>query len=370
MNQKLPNPMLDALAREAKPADHPSADVLSAFTERALADRERQSVTDHLARCGECREVVFMASGAVEEMTVEQQAATVAPIRPRWKWAIAWAAPLAAVLLLVGGYFVWQGREKVPSGPELASKRVDEVPVRTPEPSRDIFATQSAPPAVSSSVAKSPAMAAPANIARDKKAQPASNIGAMVINAAPPPPAENKQSTVEAESSKALLQAPEIAIGGAMATPPARAPRANAFAQSEREAAQQYGNADSISFAVNQLAAGAAKVAHPGWRITPQGKLEHLTSDGWSQVLADPKQRFRVVSITGSHVWAGGDGGALFHSSDGGQHWTKVSLATGEGAEATAIVTIRFDDPLHGEVGTLSGSTYGTTDGGTTWAKQ
>ena len=146
MNEKLPNPMLDALAREAKPADHPSADVLAAFMERALADRERQSVTDHLARCGECREVVFMASGAVEEMTAEQQAAAVAPIRPRWKWAIAWAAPLAAVLLLVGGYFVWQGREKVPSGPELASKRVDEVPVRTPEPSRDIFATQSAPP--------------------------------------------------------------------------------------------------------------------------------------------------------------------------------------------------------------------------------
>ena len=65
MNENIPKPILDALAREATPADHPSADVLAAFVEHALGEAEKQSVTDHLARCGECREIVFLASGDV-----------------------------------------------------------------------------------------------------------------------------------------------------------------------------------------------------------------------------------------------------------------------------------------------------------------
>jgi Photosynthesis system II assembly factor YCF48 len=373
MNQKLPNSIIDALAREAKPAEHPSADVLAAFVERALAESEKQSVTDHLARCGECREVVFMASATVEEVVSEHQAAAAASNRPRRTWAIAWAASGVAVFLLAGGLFVWRGREKIATGPDLASKTVAEVPARTPELSRELFPVQSVPSqsgpqaAVSSPVAKSPAVAAPAMTPSNKKAQPLS-AEVVVMNAAPPPTRHGNQPTTAAESSKALPQVPELAVSGAMAAQPA--PRANGFVQSDTDRAQQYSSSDSISLAVNQLAASAAQAAHRNWRITPQGKLEHLTSEGWTQVLADQKQRFRVVSITGSHVWAGGDSGALFHSSDGGQHWTKVSLATREGTEIAAIDTIRFDDPLHGEIGTLSGSSYNTTDGGTTWTKQ
>ena len=370
MNEKLPNSMLDALAREAKPAEHPSADVLAAFVERALAEGEKQSVTDHLARCGECREVVFLASGAAEETSVEQQAAAAAPIRPRWRWSLAWAAPLAAVLLLVGGYFVWHGTERVATGPELASKTVAEAPVRTPEPSRDVFATQAAPPAVSSSVAKSPAMAAPAMTAPDKKAQPLS-AGVVARNAAPPPPAESKQPTAEAESPNAAPQAPAIAIGGAMAAPPAVAPKANAFAQSESEAAQQYGNADSISVAVNRLATSAAKAAHPNWRITPQGKLEHLTSDGWTQVLPDQK---RVVSSR-LHYREPRMGrwrrrGALSFQRrrsalEQGRR-SQPERAPRQRRSFRSASTIRcMEKSAH-----YSGSSYVTTDGGTTWTKQ
>ena len=369
MNEKLPNPMLGALAREAKPADHPSADLLTAFMERALAEGERQSVTDHLARCGDCRDVVFVASSAADDAGAEQQAVAAAPARPRWRWNLAWAAPLAAVVLLVGGYFVWHGSEKVAIGPELASKTSAETPVRSAEPSQNIFATQAATPAGSSSVGKSPAMPAPAMIPPGKKAQPLSK-GAFARNAAPPPPAESRQSIVAAESPHPAPQAPVIAIGRAMAAPPAPAPKANAFAQPESEAAQQYGIPDSISLAVNRLAASAAQAAHPNWRITPQGKLEHLTSTGWTQAFPEQRRIFRVVAVSGNQVWAGGDGGALFHSGDGGQHWNKASLATGGSPETEAIVSIRFSDEQLGNVATNRGSGYATADGGATWTKQ
>jgi hypothetical protein len=35
--------------------DHPDADVLTAFAERALPEAERATVLGHLARCGGCR---------------------------------------------------------------------------------------------------------------------------------------------------------------------------------------------------------------------------------------------------------------------------------------------------------------------------
>ena len=67
MNDKLPKPMLDALAGEPAPVEHPSPGVLAAFVERTLGEGENRSVTNHLAHCGECREVVFLASGVAEE---------------------------------------------------------------------------------------------------------------------------------------------------------------------------------------------------------------------------------------------------------------------------------------------------------------
>src|SRR5436189_109522 len=37
------------------PAEHPDPDVLTAFAESSLSQRERADVLQHLSRCGECR---------------------------------------------------------------------------------------------------------------------------------------------------------------------------------------------------------------------------------------------------------------------------------------------------------------------------
>ena len=47
---------------------HPSPDVLTSFMERTLPRDERDRVTDHLALCADCREAVFLASNAAEDV--------------------------------------------------------------------------------------------------------------------------------------------------------------------------------------------------------------------------------------------------------------------------------------------------------------
>ena len=60
MSQKLPKPVRNALARQAGGEVHPSPDVLTSFMERTLPRDESDIVTDHLAQCADCREVVFL----------------------------------------------------------------------------------------------------------------------------------------------------------------------------------------------------------------------------------------------------------------------------------------------------------------------
>jgi len=115
-----------------------------------------------------------------------------------------------------------------------------------------------------------------------------------------------------------------------------------------------------------------ASATHRLWRVSADGHLEHLgAADEWTRVLADEATTFHVVSVVGSNVWAGGSGGALFHSGDGGENWSRVAIATSSGgAETGTIVSILFRDPQHGVVITGGGSRWSTSDGGTTWTLQ
>jgi photosystem II stability/assembly factor-like uncharacterized protein len=114
-----------------------------------------------------------------------------------------------------------------------------------------------------------------------------------------------------------------------------------------------------------------ANAARGQWRISADGRLEHrVAANDWTGVLSDQATTFRVVTVVGNDVWAGGSGGALFHSSDAGQHWSQVPLVTSSGAETGNIVSIQFSDPQQGTVITGSGSRWSTSDGGVTWASR
>ncbi len=72
----LPKSARDRL-RANPPAEHPDADLLTAFAERSLSERERLQIADHLARCAECRQVVAVAVPEFEPAFVDPATAAV-----------------------------------------------------------------------------------------------------------------------------------------------------------------------------------------------------------------------------------------------------------------------------------------------------
>jgi photosystem II stability/assembly factor-like uncharacterized protein len=79
---------------------------------------------------------------------------------------------------------------------------------------------------------------------------------------------------------------------------------------------------------------------------------------------------FRAVSAAGLEVWAGGSGGTLYHSVDGGNSWTHVAPTDSGTILVGDVIGIEFADPQHGRVTTSSAEVWTTADGGQTWRKQ
>ncbi len=106
----------------------------------------------------------------------------------------------------------------------------------------------------------------------------------------------------------------------------------------------------------SQLAAAQSSSTTFRWTVNPEGGLERSVDRGnsWQGVdvnaassndsmryavaaktarakdKGDNKKQpaatpiFRAVAAMGAEVWAGGSAGALYHSSDGGNHWARV----------------------------------------------
>jgi hypothetical protein len=79
---------------------------------------------------------------------------------------------------------------------------------------------------------------------------------------------------------------------------------------------------------------------------------------------------FRAVAAAGLEVWAGGSGGVLYHTSDGGNRWTRVVPSNGDMLLTGDITLIQFSDTQHGKISTSAGEVWITSDGGQSWRKQ
>jgi photosystem II stability/assembly factor-like uncharacterized protein len=108
------------------------------------------------------------------------------------------------------------------------------------------------------------------------------------------------------------------------------------------------------------------------WSVTPGGKVQRSLDGGKSFQLVPVAQgiTFWVATAFGNDVWAGGAGGALYHSANGGVTWNRVSISF-EGHELSDTITsIQLRDPQHLTVITASGSSWASQDGGQHWQKQ
>jgi Photosynthesis system II assembly factor YCF48/Putative zinc-finger len=98
---------LPKIARERLQAsaasDHPDADLLTAFAEHALPERERSQVADHLSRCLDCRQVLVLSSPEVgAALSPALQSKLIPQPRPGlFSWPVLrWGALAACVVVI------------------------------------------------------------------------------------------------------------------------------------------------------------------------------------------------------------------------------------------------------------------------------
>jgi hypothetical protein len=98
---ELPQIVRERLEISKTLAGHPDPDVLTAFSERSLPAMECDVVLEHLARCGECREIVALALPETE--TIRKTAPFASPSTSLgWSWftgsGLRWAVVAAGVI--------------------------------------------------------------------------------------------------------------------------------------------------------------------------------------------------------------------------------------------------------------------------------
>lgn len=419
--------------REAAPAGaHPDADLLTSFAERSLAESERARVTEHLARCSVCREVLAFALPSTEAVAVTISS----PSRTGWlSWPVLrWSAVIAAIIAITSvGILHYRQRQKsdtlvsalTPSNettvtaeralsPSQAApeseeglprtKKEGQAQMRKKAPSASRTDKLSAKGLAFSLNPTLPADRAGAASGGVTVGGTSSGSGTGVAPQAATSPPHNV--VVMGESKSMFLEAPTRPVPNPRARQVAEAPSSSQTVQVESEAAPVTTTAGVVEAKAHAPVQDASSTQHasPRWSISADGVLQHSFDGGNTWVNVDvnselvssrsmatataentyayeermkrieeqrsPGQVFRAVSALGTEVWAGGSAAMLYHSVDSGAHWAR-EFPSSSGATLTGDVTsIEFSDPQHGRIATSTGEVWITADDGRTWRRQ
>jgi len=341
-------------------AEHPDANLLAAFAEKALSERERTAVARHLAHCADCRKMLALAFAQEEEPLA-------APARParRWSPMWSWAASTAALCIVCSA--VWEYR----------LQRGTVAPPPSPPAPSVAHATEPASPAPPTSTTTAPkAVAAAPRTFKPPVPQPASP---RQVEAPPPPPPLAEAAPAPTDSlrrvqARTAPPPPYYQSPGVQAQALQR-PSQQWAAQARQSTPTPMAAASGFTMARPAIAGTArAKRApradtvapHPLWTIAsedlagghPRGIVQRSLDEGatWQTVSIDDNVSFRAIASNGAEVWAGGDGGALFRSTDSGGHWERIAFPM------PIITAIRIG--ANGEIHVTAGQDWVTRDGG------
>jgi Photosynthesis system II assembly factor YCF48/Putative zinc-finger len=422
--QDVPQFVLKQLRERAPTGAHPDADLLTAFAEKSLLESERARVMEHLAACGDCRDVLALA---LPETEIEVSPVSVTPVRTEWlglpilRWG-ALAAGLAAVVSVgVLQYSHSRNGDMVASSVPPDAVTLPSASAHPTQPT--VSQTEAGDHASSmlgyqaSSGQKSAAEIGRTNQAAGHKvvfARPAqsanalaahSNLTAATSHAKKLPitsePLEAQRSSVVNSESAAISQnqvaqnESPVLVGGngtnltSFDVVKAKAPVPTQAASS---------NAPSSLAAASPLQTSPSLMlrALPRWTLSSSGVLQRSFDGGntWENVNpavseaqadatnsgqthsqkaavpVDPGPVIRAVAAFGAEVWAGGGGGVLYHTSDSGNHWIQITPSTARAGLTGDIVGIQFSDPQHGKISTSNAELWTTSDTGQTWQKQ
>jgi hypothetical protein len=411
--------------QEQKPATHPDADLLTAFSEQLLTVPERLSVMEHIACCADCREVVALALPEPEETGLAHHRATTTKGWLTWP-VLRWAIAAAGVLLITSAGILQYRRHE---------ERV--LQARNVIPAAPVIPQQSAP-GNSDKLAAAPRTGPGKQSAAYKKGLGLNhNEAAKPLQSASPIPAvpgapsmEGLDSKSGAYNSRYGVSAQQSGSRKTFQAPAVSSPSGDAANFAQTEVVGKAKAPPKEAFAVG-LARAPDLRADPGlmkghslvrWAISASGALQRSLDGGgsWedvnvtngtstqlhpanntttagvsgeapavtSEVVANSEPPiaakaapapvasqpliFRAVSVSSdaNEVWAGGSGAALYHTVDAGNSWLPVLPSDGGAVLTGDVISIQFPDIQSGTVSTSNGETWITFDGGKTWRKQ
>ncbi len=378
----------------------PAAEILAAYVERALAERERRGFEAHLASCLPCQEQV---ANLVRLSEADVRATELAaPLRDRrfqiFRWA--WAAPVLVALLVVGIWTTGEFRKHV------------EQPQETRAPSPASSGAKVGPSPTATAVASNPLKSAPQTLApspgsRGAMAGIAGRGGALPNQSATPrrgaiatpsqrarlmenARSENReeaagvgQSSLEKKESSAEAKpqaetpAPADELTGAKeksegrdriakAAPSAElapgAPRAGSSAQMAKQANRRPAVTQTL------VLGGASRFKTPSvagvWRVGSRGLIQKAdTQRNWVTYPSGVSEDlFDIAFADASNGWAVGQKGTILRTTDGGNSWTKISSPTTED-----LIRVRSAPEGSVQIITRSGLVLATRDGGKSW---
>lgn len=415
------------LARAASGPSHPDADLLTAFAEQTLLPGERQRVLEHLAACEDCREMAVLAlpaeaapstSGAAESGAIQ----TRLPGKPveHWLSAFAWPslrwAALAAGVIVAGSVLLLHSNKQavvvvdsslpaaVAPSPTVAIQKakppMDQVSTLTSRDSAKSMAKSSlSKKAKSNQVVTAPVQTGSGMLLADNKivgdrkdsfrANNVPSAGSLELDS-PIPRTMNETVEVSSADVAVDVSAAPTTTGNLMARNEAPAVVRTKPAPPEIAAQQATAEASGANETKADRAAGSSRaasmgsayalkkaIAAPDAALTPtfklritEGLLQRSVDEGvnW-QVGLRADRPLLCYAAVGLEVWAGGEAGALFHSTDGGVTWAQVQPAIkGQPLNAT-VVGIKVQPPQV-VLTTSNNETWSTIDGGQTWDKK
>lgn len=358
--EEIPKIVSQRLRAAVRDEIHPDPDLIAAFVERSLGKHERVQVLEHLSRCVDCRQVVSLSAA----QPGIAGAVSVVPTKTGWlSWPVLrWGAALACVVV-VGAAVTLHHKQEAPQVASTPTGTDSAAEARRPDsalfskkatslelPDRQAKTTLLAKQAPNGTSATS--TSAFAETVNRREARSASRAAGNHVVPAPGP--------VEMADAGTGSPLAEDVPGRAKSALPA-----SQDVQMNGSAAALGGNAD---VAITPL---VSTNLPPRWTLSSDGTLQRSRDSGrtWQTISVSSKTIFRALAANGLDIWVGGLAGALFHSSDAGQHWTQVRPAADGGALTDDIIGVEFTDLLHGKLTTSSAETWMTADAGQTWQK-
>lgn len=361
---ELPNIVSRRLRSAASEAAHPDTDLLTAFAEKSLTQREQTDVLKHLAQCGDCREVVALA------LPEQIDAMPIKPVAGRSAWMpwpiLRWGAAVACVVVVaaVGLHF----RPTSQSSAALSS----DAPIARTNAGAEIAATltQAPPPTRSGLDAVSSSNPASPSLAKKQAIAPRDQFESRVKTEV----AEQKATPTRKEADETTVLATGNAIGDKQFVP-GRAKDESAPAAAKANMALIGGLPNRQAMASSAMIARATTIptnVTPRWTLTSDGMLQRSLDSGrtWETILVAGPGTFRALTANGFEIWVGGAKGSLYHSIDAGQHWMQVQPTSENESLSADIIDIEFTDLLHGTLTTSDEQIWFTADAGHTWQKQ